>query len=334
MRRIWWLALACAALLHGPARAEELQKISIGTMRLTSAGGVVMAQAHGHFAREGLLVENVWGQAAQDAVLAAAAGSVDIAVGSFTASFYNLAGKGAFKIVWGQSQEVPGFRNNGFMVSNAAWDSGFRSLKDLPGHRIGITTTGGGLHYAIGLLSRKYGFRMNQVVMVPMQSFPNLAAAFKGGQIESIAAASGVIAPLVPLNIGHVIGWSGDETPWQLGAVFLKPQTIAQRRPMLEAFLRGYKKGCADYHDALNARDAQGNPTRGPGYDEAIAVLSQALLLAPNVVEGSISYLPEDCALNVPDVRNQVSFWREEGLIDPGIDADKLLDLSFGAGGS
>jgi NitT/TauT family transport system substrate-binding protein len=223
--------MACAMMLctMGRARADQVQTISVGTMRLTSAGGVIMAEAHGHFAQEGLAVQHVWSQAAQDTVMAAAAGSVDIAVGSFTASFYNLAGKGAFKIIWGQTQEVPGFRNNGFMVTNAAWDGGLRSLKDLPGHRIGITTTGGGLHYAIGLVARKYGFSMNQITMVPLQSFPNLAAAFKGGQIEAMAAASGVIAPLVPLNIGHVIGWSGDETPWQLGAVFVRPQEIARR---------------------------------------------------------------------------------------------------------
>jgi hypothetical protein len=77
------------------------------------------------------------------------------------------------------------------------------------------------------------------------------------------------------------------------------------------------------------SRDAQGNPTRGPGYDEAILTLSKVLLLQPQEVEKSIAYMPADCALNVADVRNQVAFWREEWLIDSSVNADNLLDTSF-----
>lgn len=332
MRRIILAAAALALSMAGAAnRASATETITIGTMQLTTAGGIILAEANGDFAREGLEIKHVWAQAAQDTVMAAAAGSVDLAVGSFTASFYNLAGKGAFKVIWGQTREAPGFHNNGFMVNNATWDAGVRGIKDFPGHRIGITTTGGGLHYAIGLLARKYGFPMSSITLVPMQSFPNLAAAFKGGQIEIMAAASGVIIPIEPMNVGHVIAWSGDETPWQLGAVFLRPQVIATRRPMVEAFLRAYKRGCAMYHNAVNAVDASGAHIQGPGYDQAIATMSTALNLRPHDVEQSIGFMPEDCALDVADIRNQVDFWKSEKLIDQGINADALLDLSFGA---
>lgn len=324
-------ALALVASLIAPAARAEMQTVTIGTLQLTTAGALVLAEANGDLAREGLQVNHFWGQAAQDVVMATAAGAVDIATASFTASFYNLAGKGAFKIIWGQTREVPHFHNNGYVASNAAWDAGLRSLKDLPGHRIGITTTGGGLHYSLGLLSRKFGWPMSAITMVPLQSFPNLVAAFRGGQLEVMAAASGVIAQLPP-GSGHVLGWSGDETPWQLGAVFLRPQFIAQHRPTVEAFLRAYKNGCARYNHALNAVDANGDPAPGPGYEEALAQMATGLGMRRDDVVRSLGYMPEDCALDVADIRNQVNFWQSENLIDKSIKADDLLDLSFGAG--
>ena len=53
---------------------------------------------------------------------------------------------------------------------------------------------------------------------------------------------------------------------------------IAERRSVAEKFVRAYRKGAYDYHVAFNARDsnkpAGGQEIRGPGYDEAIAILA------------------------------------------------------------
>jgi NitT/TauT family transport system substrate-binding protein len=324
------IRLLLALLLVTAARpAAALETVTVASLPLTSAGAMVVARTRGYFTSEGLEVRPFFSQAAQDSVMAVASGSADIGVGSFTAGFYNLAGKGAFRIIGGQSREVPGFRNNGFMVSDDAWDHGLRSLKDLPGHRVGITTTGGGLHYAVGLLGRKYGYAMNQLTLVPMQNFPNLVAAFKGGQLDVMAAASGVMAPLVAQNVGHVIGWSGDETPWQLGAVFVRPVVLQTSRPMLLAFLRGYRRGCADYHAAMNATDETGKPTRGADHDAMVALLAEQLQTPPAAIEASVAYIPADCALDVADVRNQIRFWQQEGLLDPTVSADAMLDMSL-----
>ena len=80
MRRMT-LAAACLALsMAGAAhRASATETISVGTMQLTTAGGIILAEANGDFAREGLEIRHVWAQAAQDTVMAAAAGSIDIA---------------------------------------------------------------------------------------------------------------------------------------------------------------------------------------------------------------------------------------------------------------
>ena len=71
---------------------------------------------------------------------------------------------------------------------------------------------------------------------------------------------------------GNAIAYVGDEAPWQLGAVFTSPRTIAERRPLVEKFLVGYRRGAAAYNEAFGKRE-NGKLVPGPNYDEMIGIL-------------------------------------------------------------
>ena len=64
-------------------------------------------------------------------------GDADFGMTAFTAGFYNLAAKGGLKVIAAQSAERPGYPLVAIAVTNAAWDAGVRSIKDLAGKRIG-----------------------------------------------------------------------------------------------------------------------------------------------------------------------------------------------------
>ncbi len=322
-------AIAAALLVaHGVARAAELEKVSIGALALSSSGAVFIAQAKNYFRDEGLDVTVRIFTAAQQVPVAVTSGDVDLGVTGLTAGFYNLAGRGALKIIAAQSREAPGFQLVAYMVTNKAYAAGFHTLKDFAGKRVATTTTGSTFHYSLGLLAQKYGFDVKSVTLVALQSLPNMAAAFKGETVDATLAPVTTTRALEADGAGRVLGWVGDETPWQLGALFTSPATIQKRRPTLVKFIRAYQKGARDYHLAFNARD-QDTEVRGPGYDEAIAILSQALKQPPDLVKIGLPYVDPDARLDVGDIYNQVAFWQSQGLVDKSASAKEILDLSF-----
>ncbi len=311
------------------ARAQTLEKVSIGVLKLASSGPLFIAIERGHFRAEGLEVEPKIFTAAQQVPVAVTSGDAEFGVTGLTAGFYNLAGKGALKIIAAQSREDRGFQLNAYMVTNKAWDEGFRGLKDFAGRRVAITTTGSTFHYALGLLARKYGFDLASVSMVALQQLPAMAAAFKGNQVDATVIPVTLARQLEAEKAGRIIGWVGDETPWQVGALFTSPKAIEQRRGMVERFVRAWAKGCGEYHAAFNLRDASGQPTRGAGYDEALAILAKALDQPAERVATGLPFIDATARLDAGDIHSQVAFWLAEKLVKGEVDAKAIVDLSF-----
>ena len=320
-------ALAAAGALPRRAAAQT-QKVSIGVLRLASSGPLFIAIDKGYFAAEGLEVEPKFFTAAQQIPVAVTAGDCEFGVTGLTAGFYNLAGKGALKMIAGQSREERGFQLNAFMVTQKAWDEGFRGLEDFPGKRVAITTTGSTFHYALGLLARKYGFALSSVTMVSLQQLPAMAAAFKGNQVDA-AVPPVTLARQMEADGGRIIGWVGDETPWQLGALFTTPQMIAKRRDAVQRFVAAWRKGCSDYHVAFNTRDGAGKPIKGPGYAEMLAIVARAVQQPEDRVAVGLPYVDPNGRLDVGDIHSQVAFWKTEKQVQGAVDARAVVDLSF-----
>jgi NitT/TauT family transport system substrate-binding protein len=323
------IAVSLLMLAGVGAIPAQAQKVSVGALRLASSGAIFIAQDKGYFAAEGLETELKLFTAAQQVPVAVTSGDADFGVTGLTAGFYNLAGKGAIKIIAAQSREEPGFQLNGYMVTNAAYDAGFKTLKDFPGKRIGMTTAGSTFEYSLGLLAQKYKFDIKSVTLVPLQTLPNMAAAFKGGQVDAVIVPVTVVRQLEAEKGGHVLGWVGDETPWQLGALFTSPRTIETKRDTVQKFIRAYLKGNADYNKAFNGKDAGGKAVKGPGYDELLAIVGKWVQQPPERVAEGLPFVDAQGRLNVGDVYNQVAFWQAQGQVDKSVDAKGLLDLSF-----
>jgi NitT/TauT family transport system substrate-binding protein len=147
----WAITFGIALVAAAGARAAE--KVSVGVLNVASSGAIFIAHDKGYFAAEGLDADLEPFTAAQQVPLAVTSGDADFGVTGLTAGFFNLAGKGALKIIAAQSREEPGFPLVGYMVTNSAYERGFRSLRDFPGKRVGVTTVGSALEYSVGLLA-------------------------------------------------------------------------------------------------------------------------------------------------------------------------------------
>src|SRR3984885_3301423 len=167
------VATILAAMLATAAHAEA---IKIGVLKTTTSGPVYIAQDKGYFAAEGLQSELVVFESAQPVAVATASGDIDFGYPGFTGGFYGLASQGVLRVIGGGGAEVPGYPNEPFLVSHKAYEAGFKSFKDFPGHSFGLSQFGSPPHYAMGLVAQKYGFDLKALRLVPLQTLPNMAS--------------------------------------------------------------------------------------------------------------------------------------------------------------
>jgi NitT/TauT family transport system substrate-binding protein len=318
-----------AALSLAPSvRAQELTKASIALLKLSSSGPIFIAQEKGWFKEAGLELTMKDFQAAAQVPLAVVSGDADLGVTAFTAGFFNLAAKGGLKVVAAQSAERPGYQLNVIAVTNAAWDAGMRGVKDLSGKRVAVTTVGSSVHYSLEVVARKHGVDMKTVTIVPLQTIPNMVAAFKGGQVDAAVFPITTFRQVESEGSGKPIAYVGDEVPWQLGAVFTSPKTIAERRPLVEKFLVGYRRGAAAYHEAFGKRE-NGKLVPGPNYDEMIGILANVVKQPPALIAAGLPYIDPEGRLDVGDIYKQVAFWQSTGQVSRDADPKSFIDLSF-----
>lgn len=313
----------------GAASTVSAETLRVGVLRLASSGPVFIALDKGYFARAGMAVELTYLDAAQPVAVAVLAGDIDIGVTGLTAGFFNLAGTGALKIIAAQSREEPGYPNEAYLVANPAYDAGLTTLRGLPGRAVAITQFGSTFHYSLGLLAEKLGFPLAGLRLVALQSMQNAAAALKGGQVDAAVLPATIALPLVESGSAHLLGWVGDETPWQLGAVFTQARTVSQRRPALAAFITAYRHGTRDYYDAFLVKTADGKPQAGANAAELLAIIAKYAGQSPDQIRQSIPYVDPDGRLLVRDIYRQVGWNQGQGLVNKGVEARAILDLTF-----
>src|SRR5262245_40089793 len=157
-RAMRFAAAAALTLIASSAVAQDATKLRVGVLRLSSSAPVFIAFDRDYFRDQKLEVDLKFFDAAQPIAVAVAAGDVDFGITAFTGGLFNLAGKGALKVVAGQSREAAGYPLIAYLAHPSAHAAGLRTPKDLAGRRIGITQIGSSFHYSVGLLAAKYGF--------------------------------------------------------------------------------------------------------------------------------------------------------------------------------
>ncbi len=317
-------AAMAAWLLASPADAAD--QIKIGVTRLNTAGPAFIAKDKGFFAKEGIEAEIKIFGAASDIPVAVTSGDLEFGATGLTAAFYNLAGKGGLKIIGGQTREEKNYNLTAIMATNKGAENGLKSIKDLPGKRIGITTAGSTFHYMIGLLGEKFGFDPASVVLVPLQTTQNMSAAFIGQQVDGVLSPQTNVQPMLDAKAGKVLGWVGDEVSWQVGAVFTSPDLIAKKRDLAVRFLRAWGEAVAAYNKAFNQLDASNKAIEGPGYAELLDIVAKGLALPPAQIR---NFPLVSAKLDAKDIERQLKFWQTSNLVAKNVTSEMVMDASF-----
>jgi NitT/TauT family transport system substrate-binding protein len=324
------LALAglLAIMAMGTAWAEDALKARIGVLRLSSSAPVFIAQDKGYFREAGLDVELKFFDAAQPIAVATTSGDVDFGVTAFTAGLYNLAGKGVLKVIGGMSREKAGYPLIGYFASNNAYAAGLKTPKDLAGRRVAVTQVGSSFHYSLGLLADKYGFKLADVKIVPLQSLSNAAAALKGETVDAALLPVSTARKLMDEGGAKFLGWVGDETPWQLGAVFASPKTLTNKA-LVTKLLGALAKADREYHDVILSAMKDGVAPINEQTKPLLEIIAKYTNLRVEQVVGNCAYIDPDGKLDVKNVDNQVKWLQEQGFADKGFDANAIIAKDY-----
>ena len=198
----------------------------------------------------------------------------------------------------------------------------------LAGKRIAVTQVGSSFHYSLGLLADKYGFKLADVKVLPLQSLSNAAAALKGETVDAALLPISTARSLVDSGGAKFLGWVGDETPWQLGAVFASPKTLANHA-MVTKLLAALVRADREYHDVILASVKDGKADINDKTKPLLEIIAKYTNLPVEQVVGNCAYIDPDGKLDVKNVDNQIAWLQEQGFVDKGFAADAIVAKEY-----
>lgn len=326
-------AAACAVLATAfttASGAAEMDKVTVGALRFTSHAPTFIAYERGYFKAEGLDVELKFFQAAQPVAVAIASGDIDFGVTALTGGFFNLADKGALKIVGGLFAEKKGYKGMAIMASNKAHAAGVTKPAKIKGHSVALTQVGSSFHYMTGKIAAASGFGMSDVSLKPLQKVGSMIGAVKSGQVDAMMMVPHVAIPLDKAKAAKIIGWMSDLGRYQVTTIFTSTRNTDERQVLVKRFMRAYKKGIADYRAVML------NQKKDPAATEAMVKLIHKYVYtnrpyekaAPGIKAGAV-YMNEGAALDVGDVKTQLKWFQAQKLVKPGLTINKLIATGY-----
>jgi NitT/TauT family transport system substrate-binding protein len=329
------LGAAGLAAMVLPGRAAAADKVAVGVLRFVSSGGLFIAKERGYFAAEGIDPDLQFFEAAQPIAVAIASGDLQFGLTALTAGTFNLAAKGALKVVASQGMEKKGVKGNALIASNEAYAKGFNAFEKLPGTAIAITQVGSSFHYQMGQIAAAKGFDLAKVEMKPLQTLPNMMAAVKSNQVDGALIAPHLARGMIDRGEAKLIGWFSDLAEYQFGALFVATKVATGNRDLTERFVRAYQKGMADYAAAFMRVDAAGERLFDDAAKATAALVAKhvypseaAETAAPKVFAAAVA-VDERARVDLADLERQVAWMKTEKLVGADVDAKGFVDISF-----
>jgi NitT/TauT family transport system substrate-binding protein len=311
--------------------ANAAEKIRVGAIRWTSHSASFVAYERGYFKDAGLDVEFKFFKAAQPMAIAIASGDVDFGVTAISGGLINLAGKGAIKVIGGALHEEKGIDGQMILASKKAYDAGLTTPAKIKGHTFGITQTGSSFHYVAHKIAQKEGFLVSDIKLKPLQKVGAVIGALKSEQIDAWSIVPHIAKALVKSPKIEIIGKVADYIPdYQVTTVFTSSNNAKNKPELVKAFLKAYSHGASDFNAALVDKIAGDKAS-----EDMIKLIHKYVYsskpyekAAPSIKNGAMR-LNEDAKLDITNIKDQLDWFKSEGLVKKNITMDMLVDPSY-----
>ncbi len=323
MRRLPLLA----ALLAFAAHTASAEAIKIGSTKIASGGPIYIAIDKGYFKAEGLDAEIVFFPNSLPVAVATASGDIDFGSTGLTAALYTLAGNGTIKIIAANGRDAPGFPQYGFIISNKAYENGLKSYKDLTGKSVALGEIGAPAHYALSLVTAKFGVDMKTIRILPMQAIVNVISAVTGGQADGGLTPASAVTAAVQKGDVRLLGYTGDEVPSQGGATVITAKNANENGDMVRRYLKAVKRGARDYYDAFVGPDMK--PHHNPTADAVLAIITKYTGQPGDQIEKALPFMDPEMRLDEKDVLRQIDWYKSQGMLKPNVDGSIMIDNRY-----
>jgi len=297
------LALVLVAMLTPAGAAEKLRVGKAVAFAWTFTPLDVGIQT-GQFAKHGLEIEASAFNGDARLQQGLTSDSIDIGIGSGPGMAFMAKGVPAKAV--GVMAGVP--RNMAVMVG---YDSPIRTVDDLKGKKLGVTTVGSLTDWIGKRIGTQKGWGPAGITTVPVGGMPPARAAIKTGQIDGYIGALEVGYSLEEAKEWRVIT---SATPFVdhfiTHVFFVRDEVIAKRPQAVRAFLRGWQDTIA-FMKANKAKAVDitskvvniSPEVAGRAFDEQIGIFSDDLSFDPRAVTvlkqsfiemGLLKEIPED----------------------------------------
>jgi ABC-type nitrate/sulfonate/bicarbonate transport system substrate-binding protein len=215
----------------GAATAEEKVRFSVAAVTGSYMDEFVAIEK-GYHRDEGLTVEMIraGGGIATQALIAG-----DLHFSTSAGSALSAMLRGAeIKVVY-TNIDRPGYQ---------VWSAQpeIKTLKDLIGKKIGVTSRGDTQELSVRLLLRKHGIDANSVAYIPVGFGGTRLAALQAGSVDAVPLGAGDFAQLKQPK-GHMLGDTEKEIRFAYVGLAVSSRLLARQPNLVERFLRSVIKG-------------------------------------------------------------------------------------------
>ncbi len=316
------------AAVGAPALAAD--KVNIGALRFTSHSPTFIAVEKGYFKAEGIDAKLKFFQAAQPIAVAIASGDIDFGVTALTGGYYNLASKGALKVIGGLYTEKKGINGMAVMVSNKAYKDGVTSVAKLKGRSFALTQVGSSFHYMAGMIAKANGFKISDIKLKPLQKVGAMIGAVKSGQVDAMTMVPHVAIPLQKGGAAKIIGWVNELGPYQVTTIFTSTKNAKQRADLVKRFMKAYTKAIADYRAVML------DQKKDPAATEAMVKLihkyvyaSRPYEKAARGIKAGAVHMNAGAALDAGNIAAQLKWFQSQKLAPAGLKVGDLIAKGF-----
>lgn len=318
--------LAVAGLLLGTAHTQELKKVTVGVVNLSTDIAFYLAEKRGYFKEEGLKAEFSYFDSGAKMIPPLGQGVLDAGGGAISAGLYNAVDRGIeLRVVADKGMSVDGYDYKALVVRKDLVDSGaFKSLADLKGKKVAVVAQGAADESVLHQALLKAGLTDADIdrVYIP---FSQQLVALQNKGIDAAIAGEPEITQM--LRIGVAVRFAGLSKfyPHEAAQVLYSGK-FAQDKPTGVKFLKAYLRAVRDYDRAL--KDGK---LAGPGGEEIVQMLGEMTGVKDlSIFRDAVPpYMEPNGALNLATIRTDFAYFKEKGMVKGNVTLDRVIDTSF-----
>lgn len=305
---------------------DGLTVVKVGTLRQSSDVGLFIAADLGYFKDEGIKVEFTNFASSTDMIAPLGQGRLDVGAGGIAASTFNAVGNDiGIRMVADKGSNRPGY-GYPFVIRSALADK-VHDFADLKGMTLNVAAKGTSPEVCTAAAAKAAGLNYNKDIKAEHLNFPQMLPAMQNGEVDA-----GILAePFATKGIADgslkLLSRSDQICPDQEFATLLYGEKfISESRSVGEAFMAAYIKGLRYYGAAL-----KGGHIVGTNASTVVDILSKHTALKDKKTWSLITAqaADPDGKLNLENLADCLSFWRDQGYIKSDVSVADAVDTSF-----